>query len=309
MRKRASKHANLSVGYARLKNQYRTIERFSQLCPSVVPRLFGEQDNSHEYFYDMEFLADHVQLSERGDAGGVAALDALMEQFDRHVYCHRNAWQPLAEDWFLGHLQAKIYPKLDQLAGNPSLRPLIFGDGVTIDGRPYPCLDRLLADIVDRRAIAAFRPQFLSLVHGDMTFQNIMVGDRDSVKTIDMEAADSLDAIELDLGKLYQSIHSRYDDWSLRRSPLCAVAGGTDIALNFEPEPPDAAMLGAVRDRWSSILDCSRDLVDLKGGFFLGLHLVRMTPFRLRVSEDQAVYALATGIQWLSRALELARAA
>jgi hypothetical protein len=63
-----------------------------------------------------------------------------------------------------------------------------------------------------------------------------------------------------------------------------------------------------VRDRWSSILNCSRDLVDLKGGFFLGLHLVRMTPFRLEIGEDQALYALATGIQWLSRSIDMARA-
>jgi hypothetical protein len=67
-------------------------------------------------------------------------------------------------------------------------------------------------------------------------------------------------------------------------------------------------MLRSVRDRWSSILNCSHDLVDLKGGFFLALHLVRMTPFRLEIGEDQALYALATGIQWLSRSLDMARA-
>ncbi len=308
VRKRASKHANLSVGYARLKHQFRTMERFSHLCPNVIPKLFGEQDNSHEYFYDMEFLAGHAQLSECRDGAGAVALDALMEQFDRHVYCHRNAYQPLADDWFLGHLQSKIYTKMDQLAGNPKLRPLIFGDGLTIDGNPYPSLDRLLSEIADKRVVGSFRPQFLSLVHGDMTFQNIMVGERGSVKAIDMETADSLDAIELDLGKLYQSIHSQYDAWSLRRTPLCAIDGEIDIALNFSPERPDSAMLRSVHERWSSILNCSRDLVDLKGGFFLGLHLVRMTPFRLKVSDDQAIYALATGIQWLSRSLDMARA-
>jgi hypothetical protein len=137
-----------------------------------------------------------------------------------------------------------------------------------------------------------------------MTFQNIMVGEQGSVKTIDMEATDGLDAIELDLGKLFQSIHSQYDTWSLRRTPLCDVRGETEIELKFKPGPPDPAMLSSVCERWSSIMNCSRDLVDLKGGFFLGLHLVRMTPFRLAVSDDQAVYALATGIQWLSRSLD-----
>jgi hypothetical protein len=304
VRKRASKNVDLGVGYLRLKNQFRTMERFSRLCPAVIPELFGEQDNSHEYYYDMEFLAGHAQLSECRDGTGVIALDALMEQFDRYVYCHRNAYQPLAHDWFLNHLQTKVYAKMDRLARNPKLRPLIFGEGLTIDGAPYRSLDNLMSEISDKQMNGCFRPQFLSVVHGDMTFQNIMVGEHGSVKAIDVEATDGLDAIELDLGKLFQSIHSQYDTWSLRRTALCEIRGETEIELKFELGQPDPAMLSSVRERWSSIMNCSCDLVDIKGGFFLGLHLVRMAPFRLAVSDDQAVYALATGIQWLSRSLD-----
>ena len=309
VRKRISKQVDLTVGYARLKHQYRTMQRFSRLCPAVVPKMLGEQDNSHEYYYDMEFLAGHMQLSECPNGTGVIALDALMEQFDRHVYCHRSAYRPLAQDWFVNHLRNKIYSKMEALADNPRLRPLIYGEGTMIDGVPFHSLDRLMSEIGDRRPAECFRPQFLSIAHGDMTFQNIMVGERGSVKAIDMETTDELEAIELDLGKLYQSIHSQYDAWSLRRTRLCEVLGETTIDLKFKPERPDSAMLSSVHERWSSILNCSRDLVDLKGGFFLGLHLVRMTPFRLAISEDQALYALATGIRWLSRSLERARAA
>jgi hypothetical protein len=308
VRKRASKHVNLSVGYARLKNQFRTMQRFSQLCENVVPTIFGEQENSHEYYYDMEFLGGHIPLSEVRNGDRVIALDRLLEQFNRYVYCHRNAYQPLAEDWFLDHLQSKIYTKMDQLREISRLRPLIFGDGVIINGNAYPSLDVLLSEATSKHLVGSFRPQFLSLVHGDLSFQNIMVGERESVKAIDMESSDRLDAIELDLGKLYQSIYSQYDTWSLCRKPLCNIRNDTDLELNFIPEQPEKAMLHAVHDRWSAIMNCSRDLVDVKGSFFLGLHLVRMVPFRLRVSEDQALYALATAIQWLSRSLDMARA-
>ena len=38
----------------------------------------------------------------------------------------------------------------------------------------------------------------------------------------------------------------------------------------------------------------------------MGLHLVRMVPFRLKQSVDQAAYALATALVHLNRAVEQA---
>jgi hypothetical protein len=40
----------------------------------------------------------------------------------------------------------------------------------------------------------------------------------------------------------------------------------------------------------------------VKGWFYMGLHLLRMVPFRLKVSEEQALYALANGIRWIAKA-------
>jgi len=61
-----------------------------------------------------------------------------------------------------------------------------------------------------------------------------------------------------------------------------------------------------VRRRWAAILGCDEDAAAMKGAFYLGLHLARMAPFRLRQSEDQAVYALANALVQLQRAAALA---
>ena len=60
-------------------------------------------------------------------------------------------------------------------------------------------------------------------MHGDLTFQNVMVRGDGDIKVIDMEAQDSLEAIELDLGKFFQSLHSQYETWSQAARPLCSL--------------------------------------------------------------------------------------
>jgi hypothetical protein len=230
-------------------------------------------------------------------------LDKLFDLFGTHVYCNRSDNRGAAEDWFRRHLDSKIHPKINALATHDNFRNLLVGDGVEIDGVFHPSLERLIAQATAADVLPRFAPQFLSLVHGDLTFQNIMAGPRNETRVIDMEAQDSLEAIELDLGKLYQSTHSQYEHWWRSRTPLCTRVSPTSIKLNFQPAPPDAELLDALRQRWAHILGCPYDVVDLKGTFYLGLHLIRMVPFRMQTSIDHALYALATGLQQLNASI------
>jgi hypothetical protein len=302
VRKRATKECNLSIGYQRLRDQFRTLERFAQMDASLVPLLYSEENNSHEYFYDMEFLRDYAPLAECPAAMRAAALDRLFDRFDQHLYCHRSS-AAATQDWFLRHLDVKIAPKIEALSAHETLKPLLKGDGIEIDGGFHPSLERTLARIRDPRTLPHILPRFLSLVHGDLTFQNVMTRDDGDTKVIDMEAQDNLEAIELDLGKIYQSTHSQYESWSNSNGLLCESAPGR-IRLNYRPGAPDGDLVDAIRTRWSKILECSQDAVESRAGFYLGLHLVRMVPFRMKMSMDHALYALSTGLVWLNRSLD-----
>jgi len=306
VRKRASKHINLAVGYPRLRAQYRTVERFEQLCPGLVPKPISEEDNSHEYFYDMEYLDGYQQLNHLPAAQIPPALGALFDRFNQFVYSQQNRYPGIGDEWFENHIEQKIYAKMDAMAENERLRPLVLGRGVEIDGVFHPSLESLLSDVMAPETRRFFTPDFLSIVHGDLTFQNIMVSDDGSVKAIDMESSGMLDAAELDLGKILQSVLSQYDDWHLAGVPLTSTTPTGSVQLEFRTQAPDPALLRSIQDRWADLLKCSRDLVDLKGNFYLALHLVRMVPFRLKESEDQALYALATALQRMKRSIDTA---
>ncbi len=303
VRKRVAKDGNLSPGYSRLRDQFRTLERFALMDRALVPALLGEENNSHEYFYDMEYLEGHVALADCPPAERGSALELLFDRLERHLYSHRND-DAGARAWLLRHFETKIEPRIEALSAHAALRPFLRGDGPVIDGVPHPSLESIMTTVRRPELLAKFVPQFLSLVHGDLTFQNVMLGP-DSVKLIDMEAQDGLEAPELDLGKMFQSVFSQYETWSRSSTPLCEAANG-GVTLNFSPTTADMTLFEIMTRRWSRILECSAGDVALKGRFYLGLHLVRMVPFRLKQSTDQAVYALATALVQLNRALDQA---
>jgi hypothetical protein len=305
VRKRVAKAGNLSAGYGRLRDQFRTLERFAMMDASLVPALLGEENNSHEYFYDMEYLNGHVPLADCTPAARLPALETLFDRLDTYLYGHRNRDVGAARAWLLRHFETKIDPKIEALAEHPALRPFLTGAGVAIDGVWQPTLAQVMDKVRQPAMLGKFVPQFLSLVHGDMTFQNVMLAPDGGVTLIDMEAQDGLEAPELDLGKMFQSIFSQYEGWSRATVTLCKPAP-QGVVLDFAPVVPDVALCERAARRWSAILGCSDDCVALKGRFYLGLHLIRMVPFRLKQSTDQGAYALATGLVHLNRALEQA---
>jgi hypothetical protein len=302
VRKRVSKRENLTLGYAKLKNQYRTLERFSRMSQGLVAGLYGEHDNTFEYSYDMEYLPNHRLLSECGNGERTAALKSLLDVLGERVYAGGARHGRSGTDWLDSHLASKIYARVDAVLAHPRLAPLVTAREIVIDQVVYPGLRELLSRVSRPEVIAVLAPASFCTVHGDLTFENVLYASGD-VRLIDMDGADFIDAPELDLGKLFQSIVARYEDWAHSDRALFDAVHGTELACRYQVAAPEPELLQICVEAWSKILATSEDHVRTKGWFYMGLHLLRMVPFRLKVSEDQALYALANGVRWISRAV------
>src|SRR3569833_2501735 len=121
-----------------------------------------------------------------------------------------------------------------------------------------------------------------------------------------MDGAAFVAAPELDLGKLFQSITARYEEWAHSERALFKSIHPQEIVSEYISVPDSELQRGCI-EHWSRILSTSTELATVKGRFYMGLHLIRMVPFRLKVSEEQALYALANGIRWMSRATTAVR--
>jgi aminoglycoside phosphotransferase (APT) family kinase protein len=305
VRKRVTKRENLSLGYAKLKNQYRTMERFAKLSEGLVPALYGEHDNTIEYSYDMEYLPGHKLLAECAPAEQEAGLARLLATMGERVYGSATT-MGAGEDWLVSHLGRKIWARLDTLRSHAALDALVSSDEVVLDGRVHPGLSRLLNRAAGEGWIGKLAPGRVCTVHGDLTFENVLWADGD-VRLIDMDGADYIDAPELDMGKLFQSVVARYEAWAHTSHKLFeSVRGRELVTANRDAHGASATHEQALLTGWAPILGIGRDEVRTKGLFYMGLHLVRMVPFRLKVSEEQALFALSRAIEAISTALEAA---
>lgn len=302
VRKRVSKRENLSLGYAKLKNQYRTLERFSRMSEGLVAGLYGEHDNTFEYSYDMEYLPGHRLLSECGNGERGVALRTLLGVLGERVYAGGSRLGRSGTDWLESHLASKIYARLDAVLAHPRLAPLVSSREIAIDQVAYPGLRELLSRVSSPAVIARLAPSSFCTVHGDLTFENVLYAGGD-VRLIDMDGADFIDAPELDLGKLFQSIVAHYEDWAHSDRALFDSVHGAELACHYQIEAPDPELLATCVQAWARILSATDDHVQVKGWFYMGLHLLRMVPFRLKVSEEQALFALANGVRWIARAV------
>ncbi|MBC8489384.1 MAG: HAD hydrolase family protein, partial [Bacteroidetes bacterium] len=303
VRKRASKRHNLSLGFIKLKSQYKTMERFHKISSEMVPALYKEHEDSMEYYYDMEYLAGHKSLSEYPSQEKLQALSHLLKTMKNNIYSIKSSHALSGNDWLLNHLSNKIYSKLDQLMEYRDFSQLINDKKLIIDGVEYFGLNKLLDYIVNTKLIDLLSPGFFSAVHGDLTLENILYYPPADIKLIDMDGGEYVDAPELDMGKMFQSIIARYEDWAHTNPTLFNHTENDDIVTAFKIEQPDNKLLELCMQKWSEILNNSAEEVYRKGLFYMSLHLIRMIPFRLKISKDQGKFALVNAIKWMNIAV------
>ncbi len=317
VRKVISKDKSMSSKYLKLKQQCNDLKRLSKLCREVIPKIYKEEENSFEYYYDMEFFPDHDLLVNYSNVEKLKAVKLLLKKMSNSVYKHGALLSNSGNVWLINHFSDKIYPKIAEDKLPQKLFYLVNSDRVSIEGKEYSGLSLLLKKSLEQPYISHLSPNYLSPIHGDLTFENILYKTstynlatnsyEPSIKLIDTDGIDFVDPPELDLGKMFQSIISQYDLWSLKKDTLVKIDEFGNIALNFKPDLSLLNDAGEYVNAWSEIINGDLKDIMIKGHFYMGLHLIRMIPFRLAVSEDQALFALISAIKAITYSLNLIR--
>ena len=120
------------------------------------------------------------------------------------------------------------------------------------------------------------------------------------IKLIDIDGANFIDAIELDLGKLFQSYISKYEIWS-NDNPIINLDLENNIINTKQYYNEYKKIDLKIFSNWIDILDLKNDEELLKVGiFYMIIHLFRMIPFRFKISEEQTLYTLKEIIFWVN---------
>jgi len=315
VRKVISKDKSMVQRYIKLKKQFSDIKRLSKLCKALFPILYEEVENSFEYYYDMEFLADYDLLSNYANQEKIKAIKLLLKSMRENIYNPRAHISISGDEWLRSHFAEKIYPKIKEEKLSSNLYYLVKSDRFVIDGKTYSGLLHLLKKSLEQPYISILKPAYLCPIHGDITFENILYknnaynletnSSEPSIKLIDTDCIDYLDPPELDLGKMLQSVISQYELWSSGKDFLVKINDVKDISLNFKP---DYALLNDLKEYlslWKGIIEGDDKHMEIKGRFYMALHLIRMIPFRLVVSKDHALFALASAIKEMTNVFDM----
>jgi predicted trehalose synthase len=144
--------------------------------------------------------------------------------------------------------------------------------------------------------------KYLTLIHGDLTLENILVGNDDKLKFIDPLSAmmDPSAFINFnlertktspvfDLIKLLQSIDVGYEVWSKMQN-VAGVDVNANISFRSELITSSSKVRETIIDYYST-LGVNVNQVNLN--FLLALQLFRIIPYKLQAEIDKAWYCFA----------------
>ena len=288
VRKIIYKNSENDKHYCKLKLQRYNLMRFNEYFDNICPSVSNEKDNDYFYYYDMEYLNNFITLYEVENKN--IYISKLSKFLNEEIYIMKKKNKNIK--WIKEFLNKKInFQQYENLS--EKIKKIINLEYIIINDKKYIGLKKIYNKINDKD-IDYYNPKFLAPIHGDLTYENIMINN-DNIKLIDLDGAQFIDAIELDLGKLFQSFLSRYEDWSTDE-PIIKVDLNNNILLTknyYQDIDLD------IFKYWKEILNIDNNIDILKKGiFYMIIHMYRMIPFKFNVNENSAIYVLKEIIYW-----------
>jgi len=270
------------IAVGKLKTQFERMKSWDKLSPGIVPKVYGSGENTSEYYYDMEYLPDHEQMKVYSGPGEHPVYGELFKALGT-IYNATKVEAASPEYLLSHHISEKVELRIAEIQGHVP----------PADIKEYK--DILKNILKHRIKYLKFLPKYVCSIHGDLTYENILFNPRaepgHKIKFIDLHDTGINDIPELDLAKLFQSEHSKYEAWSKYSSP---------IHPPIERNTDQCAHLVAY---WKDYFD--KTYINQRAYLYLSFHLIRMIPYRLAQSQAQADYALKEALFYIKLALEL----
>lgn len=290
VRKCIFKKKGEEIHYEKLKRQCDDMKRF-YFYNKLTPKILKEYDDDYHYYFDMEYLENYKTLDEFEEEKVKMALNNLLNILDNNIYCLKK--RNNLDSFWNNFLEEKIYSKL-KIFEKESLifNHLINSKNVLINDKEYLGLREILKNI------QLDNPKFISPIHGDLTLENIMYNNEE-IKIIDMDGSKYLDSPCFDLGKLFQSIVSKFKEWKDNKN-LILNLNPKNIKCNNDNFKYEFDNTKYLLEIFSNILEINLEETKKIGIFSMATYFIRFIPFMKKISQETAIYSLILSIVWLN---------
>lgn len=300
VRKYIIKTSETMEHYNRLKRQCDDLKRFYYYFENLVPQIINEHDSSYDYFYDMTYFENYEQLDCFDKEVQQKAVAMIMDKINNNVYCYKKPLNEKEQNQFMDdYLKEKIFCKLDKFEKDCSImKYLINQPEISVNGKTYYGL----REVLNKLNVYNYNPTFVCPIHGDLNFENILYNfAKDDVIVIDMEGSRYVDTPFFDLGKIFQSVVSKYEVWS-KIEDVVINDHINDLKCIDDYFSYDKNDVQFVTDIFSKILNTSNyEFIIRSGIFYMANYFIRFIPFRLKVGRNHGVFAMIMAIVWFNK--------
>ena len=179
---------------------------------------------------------------------------------------------------------------------------LINNETVNINGNNYLGL----RNIINKLNILNFNTEWIHPIHGDLTLENIMYNDKtNSIKLIDMDGSRYVDSCYFDLGKIFQSIVSKYKEWNTIDN-IIYNNNINELYCEDKYFKNNYEEVEYICKKFSKITEITQlKNIYKKGIFFMATYFIRFVQFRRKISNDHGIYAIIMATVWMNNILEI----
>lgn len=276
-----------------LKRQCEDMKRLYFYKNSICPKILNEYSNQTDYYFDMEYLNGYKTLSKFSKDIILNIIPDIFNDLKSHVYCYQKL---LSEDekniWFQKYKIDKIIPKFKIIESlHPYLYSLINQKNLIINSKQYYSYQYYLDNINHKTLL----PSFLSPIHGDLTLENILYNlDLNDYKLIDPSGSRYMDAPELDIAKLFQSIICDYSSWAESCDNMIDVISINEYVINSK----------YIENKYNLIAHIFNKEDYIKGLFYMSTYFIRMVPFMICKSLNHARVIIILAIYYIANVHE-----
>jgi len=295
VRKKISKKEN-----SKLKSQVRwLIKNQGENVPRVINHGYG----MFSYFYDMPHYSDFINFGEFIQKEDITKsfkiIDKLVDFLFNEVYFCFNEPKETVSKKLDFYITKKIKDKITELSRiNPTIGRLIKYQFININGRKYKNISQILVELDKKKSfIAKNSRKMANNLHGDVTIENILCKDNSFI-LLDPNDENSFNSYLVDLGKLYQSLHSNYE--FLIKLKNCNVSGD-NVTFICPDNRAYKELYSYLLKRLDLFLSSSEKKLII---FHEAVHYARMLPYKQKINKETVPIYYATMIKRFNEFLE-----
>jgi serine/threonine protein kinase len=296
VRKYIKKTTATWIHYENLRRQVEDLRRFDFYWKGCCPKILSVYENNEEFYFDMEYLEDYIQVSVLEANEQINIVTKLFSNLFKEVYCFSK--QINGSIWISNYIKTKIITKLDEIQEFDDLfYRIVNSSSFIINSKSVKGLRNIFESI----NLEEYSPSSIHCIHGDLTLENILIQPSTShIKFIDNGGSLYMDSYYLDLGKVFQSIIAKYERWTSQEDLFECLDKDTYKLNSFNLEINLTTVLPIVLE-FSKHLDESVEAIFDKGVFYMNTHLIRAIPYLYKKNKDLALYAALLSVYYLSR--------